>query len=310
MSKNISRSKILEEKLIRATVNILNKRGGVMPYKELAEEITRTVVFDEWELSAIGRNQRPRWYSRLQACSNDLVKAGNLIKSRGTWGLTNNSSSLLDLEEFNSLRLVKTQYISPKLSDEEWLNILAGKDSGFSDKRIVSQIRTLGLVIKKVDAENKKEAEELIKLESRLNKEGLFYIAAPTIKNKFLKLINKIKLIIIFVIGLIVGIMAPMQLATRGASDSLINKISSEFKASDQIASEVLLEAENPLTLSENIIFTCLSSGVEVKVISNGDIQLIIYGLKKLDDKQNILKIILGLSSAAEGNVKVTIKKK
>ena len=46
-----------------------------------------------------------------------------------------------------------------------------------------------------------------------------------------------------------------------------------------------------------------------MKVVSGKDIKLIIYNLKKSDDQQNILKILLGLPSEAEGNVRVTISK-
>ena len=121
--------------------------------------------------------------------------------------------------------------------------------------------------------------------------------------------LGKLKLILALITGLVIGVMMPMQLATRGSSESTLSKIISNFKGGDTVASEISLSDENPLTLSKNIIFTCISSHIEVKVVSGKDIKLIIYNLKKSDDQQNILKILLGLPSEAEGNVSVTISK-
>ncbi len=121
--------------------------------------------------------------------------------------------------------------------------------------------------------------------------------------------LGKLKLILALITGLVIGVMMPMQLATRGDSESAFRRIVADIKSTDRIASEISLRDESPLTLSKNIIFTCISSHIEVKVLSSKDIQLIIYDLKKLDDQQNMLKILLGLPSEAEGNIRVTILK-
>ena len=112
--------------------------------------------------------------------------------------------------------------------------------------------------------------------------------------------------------GIAIATLPTMQLATtRGEeSVSIWNNFSHLFNTADEaIKTEITLHDNNPLNLSREIIFSCISVGVEVKVKNDNQITLIVYNLKSLDEKQIPLKAVLGLSDKAEGNVKVTIIK-
>lgn len=219
-----------------------------------------------------------------------------------------------------------------KNDDQEWLDLLseeiANKDKSDLDKSTKSLRRAIKDYDDMVNVSSELLAQELDKLKLRLRREelaqadglnktmsqmaneGLFAGSSDiSMSKRIIRFVKKIRLLGIFIVGIVAGLMVPMQMATRGASEPIVSKILGDFNNRDHITSEISLIDVNPLTLSENIIFTCISSKVEVKVLSNKDIQMVIYNLKKSDDQQNILKILLGLTSEAEGNIKVTILK-
>lgn len=189
-----------------------------------------------------------------------------------------------------------------KLTDKQWLDILSGKTRVLRDSKPAESLLALRTVIKKIKTEEKNEENQLAKLHIRLEVEA---------SDRGVSLSKRLRLLVIFIIGLIAGALIPMQIATRGAHEpSFLDnfKISSQSD-SEKITIRLTLKDEAPLKLAKDIIFTSIDSKVEVKVLSGDNLHLRIYGLKKLDQSQTSLKAMLGLGGEAEGNAEVVILK-
>lgn len=189
-----------------------------------------------------------------------------------------------------------------KLTDKEWLDILSGKTRLSKDNKSAESLLALRTVIKKIKAEAKNEENQLSKLHIRLEAEA---------RDSGVSLTKRLRLLVIFIIGLIAGALIPMEIATRGAHEpSFLDSFkSSSQNESEKITIRLTLKDEAPLKLAKDIIFTSIDSKVEVKVLSGDNLHLRIYGLKKLDQNQTPLKAMLGLGGEAEGNAEVVILK-
>lgn len=95
MSK--SRSKKIAEKTIFAALSILKENGGEMRGKDVVEKIRETVTFDEYESHRYEKTGYIRWESILHFYTIDCMKAGYLLKQKGTWILTEEGEKALDL---------------------------------------------------------------------------------------------------------------------------------------------------------------------------------------------------------------------
>jgi len=92
MAKEISRSRALAAKVIFAALQILSKKGGQAPGRDVTSEIEKQVTFDDWAKTAYEKTGYIRWHSMLHFYSIDCIKAGFLVKNKGVWYITLNDS--------------------------------------------------------------------------------------------------------------------------------------------------------------------------------------------------------------------------
>ncbi|MBP6004889.1 MAG: restriction endonuclease [Pyrinomonadaceae bacterium] len=86
--QNLSDSGALCAKLTHATLRVLQKNGGEMRGKDVLEQITAQVEFNEWESNILPQNGEIRWRNFYSRALIEPTKAGFLIKRKGIWYLT------------------------------------------------------------------------------------------------------------------------------------------------------------------------------------------------------------------------------
>jgi restriction system protein len=86
--KKLSRSKALGAKVLYAALTILRDSEKEMPMRDLLSRVARKVDLDDWDKERYEKTGNVRWQAVLHFYSIDCVKAGYLIKKKGTWYLT------------------------------------------------------------------------------------------------------------------------------------------------------------------------------------------------------------------------------
>ena len=84
-------------KTMYAAMTILVKNGGSMPISVLMQEIEKSVELSEWEKEILENTGNIRWQSNMHFTSVDYVRAGFLIKKKGTWTITPEGEDALKL---------------------------------------------------------------------------------------------------------------------------------------------------------------------------------------------------------------------
>jgi restriction system protein len=84
-------------KTMYAALTILKKNGGSMHIRVLMQEIEKTVELSEWEKEILENTGNIRWQSNMHFTSVDYVRAGFLIKKKGTWTITPEGEDALKL---------------------------------------------------------------------------------------------------------------------------------------------------------------------------------------------------------------------
>lgn len=125
--KEKSRSYQSSAKTMYAAMTILSKNGGSMPIRILMQEIEKTVELSEWEKEVLENTGNIRWQSNMHFTSVDYVRAGFLIKKKGTWIITPEGEEKLKLG-------------AEKLRDEAWRlyrEWYRGSKNGKADKPVI-----------------------------------------------------------------------------------------------------------------------------------------------------------------------------
>jgi len=97
MAKEKSKSKIIAEKTIYATFNILKENGGELRGKDVVDKIRESVDFNDYEKHRYEKTGYIRWESILHFYTIDCMKAGFLRKNKGLWILTNEGEEAIKL---------------------------------------------------------------------------------------------------------------------------------------------------------------------------------------------------------------------
>ena len=125
--KEKSRSYKSSAKTMYAAMTILSNNGGSMPIRILMEEVEKAVVFSAWEKEVLENTGNIRWQSNMHFTSVDYVRAGFLIKKKGTWIITPEGEEKLKLG-------------AEKLRDEAWRlyrEWYRGSKNGKADKPVI-----------------------------------------------------------------------------------------------------------------------------------------------------------------------------
>ena len=105
--KEKSKSYQTSAKTMFAAMKILSKNGGTMPIRLLMQEIEKTVELSDWEKEVLENTGNIRWQSNMHFTSVDYVRAGFLIKKKGSWTITPEGEEAMKLG-------------AEKLRDEAW----------------------------------------------------------------------------------------------------------------------------------------------------------------------------------------------
>lgn len=95
--KKISRTKIIAQKTMYATLKILKAAGGELRGNEVVEKIRNTLDFDEYEKHVYEKTGYVRWESILHFYTIDLMKAGFMRKQKGVWYITDEGEKAIKL---------------------------------------------------------------------------------------------------------------------------------------------------------------------------------------------------------------------
>ena len=95
--KTLSKSRELASKVIFAAFQILKRSGGQAPGREVIAEIEKSVELDDWAKEVYEKSGYVRWQSILHFFSIDCIKAGYLIKKKGTWYSTPEGEKAMEL---------------------------------------------------------------------------------------------------------------------------------------------------------------------------------------------------------------------
>lgn len=95
--KEKSKSYQTSAKTMYAALSILFKNGGSMPIRVLMKEIEKAVELSSWEKETLQNTGNIRWQSNMHFTSVDYVRAGFLIKKKGTWTITPEGEEALKL---------------------------------------------------------------------------------------------------------------------------------------------------------------------------------------------------------------------
>lgn len=92
-----SKTPALGSKVIFAAFDVLKENGGELNGREVINQVEQRVDLDDWAKSKYEKSGYIRWQSILHFYSIDCVKAGFLIKKKGTWYLTNEGREAMKL---------------------------------------------------------------------------------------------------------------------------------------------------------------------------------------------------------------------
>ena len=95
--KKQSKTPALASKVIFAAFEVLKENGGELNGREVINLVEQRVDLDDWAKSKYEKSGYIRWQSTLHFYSIDCVKAGFLIKKKGTWYLTSEGHEAMKL---------------------------------------------------------------------------------------------------------------------------------------------------------------------------------------------------------------------
>jgi len=88
MEKELSPSRQVAIKTFTKALEILKNAGGEVGRKELIDKLETSLTFTDWENELMPSNGQKRWKTIFLFYSVGCLKAGFLIKNKGTWILT------------------------------------------------------------------------------------------------------------------------------------------------------------------------------------------------------------------------------
>lgn len=108
--KKVSKSTKIARKTVYETFKILKEAGGEMRGKEVIENISARVEFDDYEKHRFEKTGYIRWQSILHFYTIDCMKAGFMRKQKGIWYLTEEGEEAINLGPEKLLEVVTKKY--------------------------------------------------------------------------------------------------------------------------------------------------------------------------------------------------------
>ncbi len=165
--KKLSKSRELAAKVIFAALQILKENGGELNGREVVEKVGQRVELDDWAKSKYEKSGYIRWQSILHFFSIDCIKAGYLIKKKGTWYLTPEGESAISLGEVELLESATKAYRKWKKEKETEANDEEVDDTSSSDKEqeaTIDEIEQIALdgIKSHIKSKNPYEFQDLV----------------------------------------------------------------------------------------------------------------------------------------------------
>ncbi len=160
----LSRSKKVAAKTLYAALKVLKENGGALNVHELVEKVGQVVELDEWAKERYEKSGYIRWQSILHFHSIGCVKAGFIVKKKGTWYLTPEGEDAIELGEDSLLQKIDEAYRNwaikrkPDKSDEV---------SGFEEEEhevLLDEVeqKAIEVLKKQINAKNAYEFQDLV----------------------------------------------------------------------------------------------------------------------------------------------------
>lgn len=106
----LSKSNALAAKVVYEALLVLKAHGGQLPGRQVTTEIEKRLEFDEYAKAQYENTKNIRWQSLLHLFTINCVKAGYLIKKKGTWYLTPEGEKALKQSKEELLLDIKKAY--------------------------------------------------------------------------------------------------------------------------------------------------------------------------------------------------------
>lgn len=321
MVKKLSNSAQLKAKLNKAIIDTIVSMGGSASRKSIISAIENSNIFNDWE-SEVLRSNKIRWITALDIQSNELAKSGQIVKKSGVWIALEQSQSTrmqrdsvysktkteksIDTSIGKSLQNDNNQF--DDLLDTSTMLIIRGKLTPQPDDKEGLEAKMLRNAFLKYE---RKKAVESIDTSKKFEEfyEKLVISKQTNAPKKELSWWALIKLLFALMSGLIIGMMMPMQMATKGGENGFLKKLFTFDE--ENVSSEIILDEDSPNSFAWAVIQTATSEGLITTMSqSNGQIELIIKGLVSKDVNQMGTKSRLNLPIQVEGKVRLIIRQK
>jgi restriction system protein len=163
--KKLSRSKALGAKVLYAALTILRDSGKEMPMRDLFSRVAQEVDLDAWDKERYEKTGSVRWVAILHFYSICCVKAGYLIKKKGTWYLTPEGEEALEMGPVGFLKSARDAYRKwkreqPVVPDDE-TGEEGGSEGTNMDFEKIEQIAQEGIE-RYINKKNPYEFQEII----------------------------------------------------------------------------------------------------------------------------------------------------
>jgi len=172
MAKQIAASKQTGAKTIFKSFEILRDAGGEMSRKELLSKMTAEIDFNDSEQEKLVSNGQPRWLTIFLFYTVDCLKAGYLIKNKGTWLLTPEGEEAMTLGSYGLIDTANKAYRDwnrqQKKLKENSVEMDLNDDEGYeSEKKAAVELevieeRALDDIINFINGKNPYEFQDLV----------------------------------------------------------------------------------------------------------------------------------------------------
>lgn len=351
MVKKVSKSAQLKSKLNKAIIDTIVVMGGSALRRDIITAIENSQVFDAWESEVLRSNKKRwvtalDIQSNELVKSGQIIKQNGVWKILDEFEFISGFVSSIKTEKLMSKKYqpplprkfspedMDDFIVEKRLSSKEeqfndsssdnktlydlleptWMQIIRGKvnpDPNDLDGKDAKILRSAFLTYER------KKAIESIDTNKKFEEFGeklavIGHTESEVIKTKKdLSWWALIKLMIALVSGLVIGMMVPMQVATRGGSDHLLN-FQFLTRSDSNVETEITILAsesnKTPFLKAQEITLSALSAGLIVTTEKQSDaIRLTIKGFTKMNPDLIPINSVLGLSNQTQGNVSVLI---
>ncbi|AKM78300.1 MAG: Restriction endonuclease [Candidatus Wolfebacteria bacterium GW2011_GWE1_48_7] len=114
---------------LQTVFRIIEKNGGSLPLREILVEMPKSLIFNEYEAGHYEKTGYVRWRSMMYLYSIDCVKAGWLVKNKGTWSITEEGRKTLQFSPEEFIRIATQKYREWK-RQKDFVELVAEDERG------------------------------------------------------------------------------------------------------------------------------------------------------------------------------------